>query len=91
MSADEQTTQRLQRWANRLAQAGLATPALMLLELSKPLGGIATHCAESVAPFLPHAGRNMLADLAQLLDDPATATSFAAALTPEHDPPDWRA
>lgn len=73
--------QRLERWAALISRRGLAAPALMLLELSKPLGSIASNCVLLFAPFVPQAGRGALDDLVRLLDDPEAADAFAAALS----------
>lgn len=80
MTDDSPETVRLKRWAALISQRGLATPALMLLELSKPLGSIASNVVLLFAPFVPQAGRGALDDLVRLLDDPEAADAFTDAL-----------
>ncbi len=79
--------ERLARWAAALRRRGLATPALLLLELSRPLGTFADQCLVGLAPLLPPPGQRAAQDLAAVLGEPATGAAFAALLSARDDGP----
>jgi hypothetical protein len=57
-----------------LRQRGLATPALMLLQLARPLGFFGGQCLLLVQPIVPVQGQAGLARTARLLEDETTWT-----------------
>lgn len=73
--AQPQPPDTLQRIAAALRQHGLATPALMLLTIARPLGFVGGQCLSLVQPLFPQQEwQTRIGQTASALEDEATWT-----------------
>jgi hypothetical protein len=65
----------LERIAQYLQRTGLATPALLLLEIARPLGVFGSQCLTLLQPLAPEQRwQNQINQIAQAMEDDATWT-----------------
>lgn len=68
---EEQIEQTVDKIASDIVRRGLQTPAILLLETHKPLGGLLSQAAVAAAPFaLPFVGFDLYADISRLIARP---------------------
>lgn len=65
---DEEVEQLVERAANEVTRRGMTVPAVLFLELHKPVANVAAHAALAFAPFLvPLFGFDAINDYSRLL------------------------
>jgi acyl-CoA reductase-like NAD-dependent aldehyde dehydrogenase len=77
----EETEALLDRAAAHIRKRRLETPAILALEMHKPLSGIASHAAIALAPFAaPFLGFDAVRDISRLLRDRANVERLVQRL-----------
>ena len=65
---EEETENIVEKTASEIVRRGLQTPAILFLEMHKPLSGVMGHASVAFAPFaLPFVGFDRYADLSRLI------------------------
>lgn len=65
---DEQAEALIQKLANKIIERKMQTPAILFLEMHKPLGNIAGHAMVAFAPFtVPFLGYDNINEFSQLM------------------------
>lgn len=67
---DEETEKLLEKAAHEIRKRRMEAPAILALEMHKPLAGIASHFMVASAPFtIPFFGYDNVHDMSRLLKD----------------------
>ena len=75
--SDEERDALFERWADKVVNAGMATPAILFLEAHKPLSFLAGQAVIVASPmFGPLFGLGNMTKLSQILSDRSNAERF---------------